>query len=159
MRVFAIDPGLGGGWAVVIDGRPEVCGDMPVAGDGPRRRMLAGVLAEAMRRAAPDLCVIERANAMPKQGVSSTFRFGMSFGAAIAVPSILGVPFELVMPQVWKQHFKLRGLDKEASRQRALDLAPWLSSSLDRKRDEGRAEAVLIGIYAEITWGSQKVAA
>ena len=152
MRIFSIDPGFSGAWALIVDGRATMCGDMPVAGEATRRRVAANVLANLVREHAPDLGVIERVNAMPKQGVSSSFRFGMAFGAAIAVPSILGIAFELVAPPVWKRHFKLYGQPKEESRQKALDLCPWLSTSLDRKRDEGRGEAILIGIYAAATW-------
>jgi crossover junction endodeoxyribonuclease RuvC len=158
MRIFSIDPGLTGAFAVVVDGRPTLCGDMPTSGEGTKRRVQASVLANIMRGELPDLCVVELVNAMPyglhgrKQGAASTFRFGMSYGAALAVPAIVGVPVELVTPSLWKLHHGLRGQDKEASRQKALDLCPWLSASLDRKKDDGRAEAVLIGLYAAATW-------
>lgn len=159
MRIVAIDPGLGGAWAVIIDGRPTLCGDMPVSGEGTKRRVQASVLASVMRCNEPNLCVVEYVGAMPKQGVSSTFRFGMAFGAALAVPQALGIPIETVVPQLWKLRFGLRGQDKEASRQKALDLCPWLSDSLARKRDDGRAEAVLIGLYAAATWNQVRAAA
>lgn len=153
MRLFAIDPGLGGAWSVVVDGRPVLCGDMPTTGEGTRRRVAPNILATIMRGELTALCVVEQVGAMPKQGVASTFRFGMAYGAALAVPAVLGVPVELVVPAVWKRHYGLLGRDKEASRQRAIDLCPWLSGSLERRRDEGRAEAVLIGLYAWRTWG------
>ncbi len=152
MRIFAIDPGFSGAWAVIIDGRPEICGDMPIAGDGSRKRVSAGLLATFMRSAKPDLCVVERVSARPEQGVASSFRFGMSFGIALAVPAILEVPIELVAPPVWKRHFKLIGTEKEDSRLKALDLAPHLMSMLQRKKDDGRAEAILIGLYGAATW-------
>lgn len=158
MRVFAIDPGLSGGWAVVIDGRAEACGDMPVSGDGSMRRVAASVLRSLIASHAPQLCVVERVNAMPKQGVASTFRFGMAFGAALAVPAVLQVPVELVVPPVWKRHFNLLGTEKEASRQKALDLAPHLAEHLRRKLDHGRAEAVLIALYGHAAWGERAAA-
>lgn len=159
MRIISIDPGLGGAWAIVVDGRPTLCGDMPTTGESTKRRVNASVLATLMKTEPPDLCVIELVGAMPAslhgrtQGVASSFRFGMTFGAAIAVPQVLGIPFELVTPALWKLHFSLRGQDKEASRQKAIDLCPWLSGSLERKRDDGRAEAVLLGLYGWATWG------
>lgn len=158
MRIFAIDPGLGGGWAAVIDGRPHSVGDMPVSGDGARRRIIASALADRMRAWEPQLCVVEMVSAMPGQGVSSMFRFGMAYGAALAIAGTLGIALELVTPPVWKKHFRLTGMApeiaKEAARQRALELAPWLTANLDRKRDHNRAEALLIGLYGEATWGA-----
>lgn len=159
MIVFAIDPGLGGAWAVIVDGKPAIVGDMPVSGEGSRARVAAGLLAHHMRNSAPELCVIELVSAMPGNGVSGMFKFGMAFGAAIAVANVLDVPVELVTPQTWKKHFRLVGKDKEASRQRAIDLAPKLASSLARKKDDGRAEALLIGIYGAATWDQRPVAA
>lgn len=152
MIVFAIDPGLSGAWAVIVDGRPQIVGDMPVAGEASSRRVAAGVLALHMRNCAAELCVIERVSAMPGNGVAGMFRFGMAFGAALAVANVLGVPVELVAPPVWKKHHRLTGADKEASRQKALDLAPHLADSLARKRDDGRAEAVLLGLYGAATF-------
>jgi crossover junction endodeoxyribonuclease RuvC len=157
MRIFAIDPGLSGAWALVVDGRPTLCGDMPTTGDGTKRRVSASVLGHAMKGA--DLCVIELVHSMPKQGVASSFRFGLAYGAALAVPAVLEIPIELIVPQHWKSHHKLRGSEKEASRQRALDLCPWLAPMLQRKRDDGRAEAVLLGLYGAATWDHAREAA
>jgi hypothetical protein len=117
------------------------------------------VLAEIMRDARADLCVIELVGAMPRQGVASSFRFGMSYGATIAVANVIGVPIELVTPQVWKRSFGLLGKDKEASRQKALDKAPGMSRLLARHRDQGRAEAILIGLYGWATWDIARAAA
>lgn len=159
MRIFAVDPGLGGAWALVEGGRPMLCGDMPVAGEGSRRRVTAAALAETIRTNSPDLCVVELVSAMPKQGLASTFRFGVAFGTILGIAGSLNLPVELVAPQVWKRHFRLIGTDKEASRAKALDLAPHLTSMLDRHRDHGRAEAVLIGLYAAATWDQARAAA
>lgn len=146
-RIFAIDPGLGGAWAYIEDGYALGCGDMPTTGTGTKRRVQGRILAQHIGGCVPHACVIEQVGAMPKQGVSSTFRFGMAYGSVIAVAQALDVPVELVAPQTWKRHFRLIGADKEASRQKALDLAPCLHESLSRKRDENRAEAILIGLY------------
>lgn len=152
MIIFSVDPGLGGAWALVVDGKPAIVGDMPVAGEGSRRRVSAGVLAGFIRNAHPDLCVIEQVGPMPGNGVSGMFRFGMAYGAAIAVANVLDVPIELVVPAVWKRHHKLLGQPKEASRLKALDLAPGLAGSLSRKMDDGRAEAILIGLYGAASY-------
>lgn len=160
MRILSIDPGLSGAWAVIADGRPEQCGDMPVIGEGTQRRVLATALAGHVDAFGPfDLAVVELVSAMPKQGVSSTFRFGRAAGSVDAVIAVKGVPLEYVVPGVWKRHFRLTGPNKEASRQKALDLAPHLYSMLERKRDENRAEAILIGLYGHAAFSATRAAA
>lgn len=152
MIIFSVDPGLRGAWAVIVDGVASIVGDMPISGEATRCRVAAGVLAGFMRDAHPDLLIIEAAQAMPGNGSAGMFRYGMAYGAVLAVANVLNIPGELVTPQTWKRHYKLLGQPKEASRQKALDLAPKLASSLSKKRDDGRAEALLIGLYAAATF-------
>jgi hypothetical protein len=52
----------------------------------------------------------------------------------------------IVEPTAWKKFHQLRGGDKEASRQRALQLCPAAHALLARKKDHGRAEAALIAL-------------
>lgn len=159
MIIFSIDPGLSGAWAVIDEGRATTCGDLPVSGEGSGKRVAAAVLRSHLNEHHPHLAVVEQVSAMPaslhgrSQGTASTFRFGMAFGACLAVPAVLGIPVETVVPAVWKRRFGLIGKDKEASRQKALDLCPGLADQLRRKLDHGRAEAILIGLYAAETWG------
>jgi hypothetical protein len=58
------------------------------------------------------------------------------------------VPIEIAEPSLWKKHFNLPGKDKEAARQRALELFPSRHELLARKRDPGRAEAALIALFS-----------
>lgn len=157
MRILSVDPGFSGAWALVVDGRAMLCGDMPVAGEGSRKRVNAASLAETIRTRLPDLVVVEGVNAFPGQGVSSSFRFGVSFGVVLGVTGALGLPLELVAPASWKRHHRLIGTEKEASRAKAIDLAPHLTSMLDRHRDHGRADAILIGLYGHATFSSGTV--
>lgn len=145
--ILAIDPGLDGAWALIVGGTPFACGDIPTSGEGKQRRVQGRLLGDVIGSLRPDRAIIEQVGARPGQGVSSMFRFGMAYGAAIAVCQTEGLPLTLVTPGVWKRHFSLIGKDKEASRQRALDLAPGLATQLKRKKDAGRAEAILIGLY------------
>jgi crossover junction endodeoxyribonuclease RuvC len=48
---------------------------------------------------------------------------------------------------VWKRFWHLPGKDKEAARQKALQLFPDAHAALARKRDHGRGEAALIALY------------
>jgi len=81
---------------------------------------------------------------MPKQGGSSGFKYGRAVGAIEAVIALCGVPLTIIEPTAWKKFHGLRGGDKEASRQRALQLFPAAHEMLARKKDHGRAEAALI---------------
>ena len=55
-----------------------------------------------------------------------------------------GLPLELVTPQAWKKRFGLNS-DKEQARSKAIELYP--NASLDRKKDHGRTEAILIARF------------
>jgi hypothetical protein len=57
------------------------------------------------------------------------------------------VPLTIIEPTAWKNFHGLRGGEKEASRQRALQLFPGAHALLARKRDHGRAEASLLALY------------
>jgi len=93
------------------------------------------------------LCVVERVGAMPGQGVASTFRFGRGAGVVDGVLGALGAPFQYVAPGVWKRHFGLLKKPKDASRLMALERFPNCANELKRKRDHGRAEALLIAAW------------
>ena len=88
--------------------------------------------------------VIEESQPMPRQGVRSMFTCGFGYGLWIGVLAALHIPYTPVRPAVWKKAFTL-GKDKEASRFRAKQLFP--GADLRRKRDHGRAEALLLAWY------------
>ena len=83
---------------------------------------------------------------MPKQGASSGFKYGRAVGAIEAVMACCAIPLTIVEPSIWKKFHALRGGDKEAGRQRALQLFPTAHALLARKKDHGRAEAALIAL-------------
>lgn len=159
MRIFSVDPGLSGAWAAVHAGRVTGCGDMPVAGEGPNKRVSGVVLADLIVACHAQLLVVELSWPRPTDGSTQAFRFGSAFGIVLGVAAALGVPVETVAPQTWKKHFRLIGTEKEASRGKALDLCPHLAGELRRKLDHNRAEAILIGIYAAATWDQVRAAA
>jgi crossover junction endodeoxyribonuclease RuvC len=141
---MAIDPGaISGAYAVFYgdDGHVDL-GDLPVVD----KQLDAGALGRIVRLAQPAYAVVEKVGSMPKQGVASTFKFGVAVGIIHGVLTALGVPLFYVTPQVWKRHHTLLGKDKEASRALAQRLFPVLPG-LSRVRDQGRAEALLIGLW------------
>jgi crossover junction endodeoxyribonuclease RuvC len=147
-RFAGIDPGITGAIAVVDEfGRLVATADIPTAGDGKRRMVSGALLAEALRVWRPDEVVIERVGAMPGQGVSSTFRFGRALGIIEGVAGALGLPVSYVSATVWKKHLRLPS-DKEAARQKAVEIWPSHAAiHFARRRDHGRAEAALIGLW------------
>ena len=148
--IIAIDPGKAGAIAHLHDdGRFCCVEDMPVVGKGVSPAGLAELL-RAMRNQAlggiiPSV-IIEQVGAMPGQGVTSMFSFGTSYGVALGVVAALRLPLELVVPRVWKKDMGL-GKDKETSRRKALQLFPDAAEMLKRKKDEGRAESLLLGLW------------
>jgi crossover junction endodeoxyribonuclease RuvC len=85
--------------------------------------------------------ILEAVHAMPKQGVSSTFKFGMAFGSAITIIERFSKTVHMVTPQKWKKEMKLTS-DKAQSMAMAREL--WPLAPLHRAKDNGRAEALLL---------------
>jgi crossover junction endodeoxyribonuclease RuvC len=142
--ILGVDPGISGAIAFYFPSHPQMISseDIPVvAGE-----IDAATLAARIDRMRPHLAIVERVGAMPKQGVSSTFKFGTAYGVAQGVIAALKVPVHFVTPGKWKRHFGLSA-EKEEARARALQLWPGRSELFSRKRDHGRAEAALIARY------------
>ena len=139
--LIAIDPGaLSGAYAAFRIGNGATVADLAVV-DG---QLDAASFAHLIMRIKPSVAVVEKVGAMPKQGVASTFKFGKACGLIEGVLASMGIPFHLVSPPVWKKPLGLIGKDKEAARALAIRLYPSVRG-LDRKKDQNRAEALLIG--------------
>jgi hypothetical protein len=139
-----IDPGLSGAVAFFFPDAPDrvAAEDMPAAGG----EVDCATLAARIIQMGPALAAVERVAAMPKQGVSSTFKFGQSYGAIRGVLAALQIQTHVVSPAVWKRYFRLDS-DKEKSRALALRAFPATSQHFARKKDHGRAEAALLAHY------------
>jgi len=121
--------------------------DIPIVGTAAKERVDAIALRQWVLGHQPDHCLIERAQAMPKQGASSGFKYGRAVGAIEAVVAGCEIPLSIVEPSAWKKFHALRGGDKETSRQRALQLFPAAHALLARKMDHGRVESALMAVY------------
>jgi crossover junction endodeoxyribonuclease RuvC len=151
VKVLGVDPGVRGGLALVeiSDGAaPRLVDaiDIPVTGVGARERVDVLAIRTWVQVHKPDHAAIERAQAMPKQGASSGFKYGRAVGALEAVLACCEIPMTVVEPSTWKKAHRLRGGDKEGGRQRALQLFPAAHALLARKKDHGRGEAALIAL-------------
>ncbi|KMM77257.1 hypothetical protein ACP93_02565 [Xanthomonas sp. NCPPB 1128] len=154
---FGVDPGLTGAVATLIDGEAGPILDMPTVLVGDWREVDARALAvwiREQRAAHPGAYVcacIEKVGARPNDGGTTAFRFGDSYGQARAVLQVLGIPYTRAIPAVWKRRMGLLGQDKDAARQLALQRFPAAATQLQRKKDDGRADALLIALYHEHT--------
>ena len=146
MILCGIDPGLTGALAF-LDGRKLVeLSDMPVAIARKHEIDVLGLVSMLSQHAFNCQAIVERQQAMPKQGVTSSFRNGSSYGALLAVLAVQGWPVTIVSPREWKQAMHCSS-DKNQSLEVARRLFPGAAQSLTRKKDHGRAEALLIAEY------------
>lgn len=143
---LGIDPGTTGAIAALVDGQLLDVVDMPIADGCVVAALLRTELVELAAAGfdSRPLVVVEKVHAMPKQGVSSTFKFGRSLGVIEGVVGGLGWPLEWVTPQAWKKQHGLINRDKDAARLLAIETWPELADSFKRKKDVGRADAALI---------------
>lgn len=148
--VLGIDPGVTGAAALLdADGQPELVADLPVIRDGRLAWIngptLQSTLLDAIR-GRQCRAVVERVSAMPRQGVASSFAFGVGFGSILAILQTLRLPIEFVTPAAWKLAMGL-GKDKRASIDKARLLFP--TADLILAKHDGRAEALLLAYYSQ----------
>lgn len=152
---IGIDPGLTGALAALADGVPIAVYDLPVRTVGKWGELDAGALAaliRAMRGGHPGAYVsacVEQVQARPADGGTSAFRFGSTYGAIRGVLESLGIPYSRAIPAVWKRHFGLIGCEKDVTRQVAIQRFPAARPDLTRKKDHGRADALMLALFHE----------
>lgn len=148
--VCAIDPGARGAIAwISSDGHLIDIQDMPMAEVRGKLRVSAPGVALTLRARRADLVVIEGVGSMPGQGVASSFAFGYAAGLLEGVATALGMPVEIVFAAVWKRRAGV-SKDKGAVRQMASRFWPGAAGKFHRVKDDGRAEAALLGRWAAL---------
>lgn len=156
MIVIGIDPGLDGALVALVRGSDATITvlDTPtltVQGPkGNKREYNLASMSEMVRSlAVPGTrAFVEKVHSMPGQGVRSMFSMGVGLGAWLGILAGLQIPYELVTPQRWKKALLPdMGKDKDASRLRAIQLFPAHANLFARKKDDGRADAMLIAEY------------
>jgi hypothetical protein len=100
------------------------------------------------------LVVLEEPGVRPGEGVVGAFSFGRGLGIWEGLVVGLGLPYLMVAPSKWK---RLMGAtaDKEATRLLVQQRYPGAADQLARKRDHGRAEAVLLAAYGQRQLGTR----
>ena len=155
MLVIGIDPGISGSICFFTDGKIIDVVEMPIMTDGKKNKKQvngAQIFNEISLRIKnidkKDVkVVIEQVSAMPGQGVTSMFNFGQSFGILKGICSAMQLPMYFVRPAKWKKYFNLINSEKDASRTRAIEIFPYFSSELSRKKDSNKADAILIASF------------
>ena len=116
---LGIDPGGSGGIALIGEGFAQAWKMGETEAD----------TADLLRthQAAIRATYIENVHSMPKQGVSSSFKFGRSYGFLRGLLIALQIPFEQIEPRVWQQRMGCRTHgDKNVSKAKAQQLWPHL---------------------------------
>lgn len=142
--IVGIDPGASGAIAI-INGESSIVivDDLPTMKPGKRTVINGAALASILRPYLADIriAVVEQVATRPGQGIASSGALMHSLGVIDGVIAALGIPSRHVPPTVWKKAAGL-GADKEQARARAIAL--WPDAPLSRKKDHGRAEALLL---------------
>ena len=155
MLIIGIDPGISGSICFFKNGKILDVVDMPTMIDGKKnKRQVNGsqVYNEISNHIKnidkKDIkVIIEQVSAMPGQGVTSMFNFGQSFGILKGICSAMQLSMYFIRPAKWKKYFNLINSHKDASRSKAIEIFPYYSSNLSKKKDINKADAILIASY------------
>ena len=155
MVTIGIDPGQTGAIACLEDGKVVAIVDMPTSGKAHGKGQevdayeLSSILM-GMKSGKEATVIIEQVGAMPGNGGTSMFGFGDSFGVIRGVCGALQLPVRRVRPGHWKRKAGIINKDKDAARGLAIQSHPEVSDMLTRKKDCGRADAILIAEFGGI---------
>jgi len=155
MLIIGIDPGISGSICFFKDGKITDVIEMPSMAEGKKnKRQVNGsqVYNEIYLRIKnlnknEVKVVIEQVSAMPGQGVTSMFNFGQSFGILKGICSAMQLSMHFVRPTKWKKYFNLINSEKDASRTKAIEIFPYISSELSKKKDANKADAILLASF------------
>lgn len=152
--IIGIDPGFTGAIACLdLTSMDVIVHDIPVLKDKQGRAIvnsaeLVEILVPPAGTEKQVQAVLEKVHAMPKQGVSSTFRFGQCYGSLQTALAAHRIPVHDITPPTWKKYFGLSN-DKGVSRGLAIQRFPRQADQFKRIKDDGRAEAALLALYGK----------
>ena len=160
MLIIGIDPGISGSICFFEDGNILDVVEMPTMAEGKKnKRQVNGaqIFNEISKRVDKAemqnvRVVIEQVSAMPGQGVTSMFNFGQSFGILKGICSAMQLTMYFKRPAKWKKYFGLIKSEKDASRTKAIEMFPYFSSQLSKKKDSNKADAILIASFYHETY-------
>ena len=159
MHYIGIDPGQSGGLALVT---PTIASAVPMPLHPKEVQKAWGSPIDWMSMyqllsqwEAPGATVtVELVHAMPKQGVSSMFRFGGNFTGILAILQALGCTYALVPPRTWKRNVLGDEYDHDKAGAVAFctDNYPdcnLLATSRSRVPHDGMADALCLAHYGK----------
>ena len=154
MLIIGIDPGISGSICFFEDGKILEVIEMPIMTEGKKNKkqvngaQIYNEFSKWINNKDNEIrVVIEQVSAMPGQGVTSMFNFGQSFGILKGICSAMQLPMFFVRPARWKKYFNLINSQKDASRTRAIEIFPYFSTQLSKKKDSNKADAILIASF------------
>ncbi len=155
MLIIGIDPGISGSICFLLDGKILEVLEMPTMAEGKKnkKQINGSQIYNEINRIINEIqnqevrVVIEQVSAMPGQGVTSMFNFGQSFGILKGICSAMELPMYFVRPAKWKKYFNLINSQKDASRTKAIEIFPYFSQELSKKKDANKADAILIATF------------
>ena len=160
MLIIGIDPGITGSICFFEDGKIIDVVEMPNMAEGKKnKKQVNGAqiyyeISSRIKHLKKEeiKVIIEQVSAMPGQGVTSMFNFGQSFGILKGICSAMQLPMYFVRPAKWKKYFGLIKSEKDASRTKAIEMFPYFSSQLSKKKDSNKADAILIASFYNETY-------
>ena len=164
MLVIGIDPGISGSICFFQDGKIIDVVEMPTMIEGKKNKKQVNgsqiyneISFRIKKLDKKDIkVIIEQVSAMPGQGVTSMFNFGQSFGILKGICSAMQLPMYFVRPAKWKKYFNLINSEKDASRTKAIEIFPYFSGQLSRKKDSNKADAILIASFYYETYQKEE---
>ena len=153
MIIIGIDPGVSGAICILNNGKITEVYEMPTMIDGKKNKKqvngaeITNIFQKELINNNDAKVVIEHVSAMPGQGVTSMFNFGQSFGVLKGICAALKLPVYFVRPVKWKRYFNLIKTNKDASRTKVIEIFPYISSKIPKKKDANKADAILIAAY------------
>ena len=155
MLIIGIDPGISGSICFLRNGKILEVVEMPTMAEGKKNKKQVNgsqiyneILEKIHNTDKQEIrVIIEQVSAMPGQGVTSMFNFGQSFGILKGICSAMQLPMYFVRPAKWKKYFGLINSEKDASRTKAIEMFPYFSSQLSKKKDSNKADAILIASF------------
>ncbi len=164
MLIIGIDPGINGSICFFDDGKIIDLIEMPSMASGKKnkRQVNGAQIYNEISKKIKNFekknikVVIEQVSAMPGQGVTSMFNFGQSFGVLKGICSAMQLSMHFVTPAKWKKYFNLINSQKDASRTKAIEIFPYISTHLSKKKDANKADAILIASFFHETYQSKE---
>ena len=147
---IGIDPGKAGGIALIGD-------DVAIAHRYPGDiTQAANLLRELHANNTISLACIEKVSAMPGQGVTSMFSFGLNVGGWYGILAALGIPMITVTPAKWQKAMLDAGTGETKARSLSMARRLFVDVDLKFKADDGKADALHLARWAQRSYLSDR---